>query len=152
MLLSNSGFGQIIEFTSDHGPLAYVWKISTSEGAPSGAGAITRAAAPSPKIIREVRTVPILSENFSAHTSRTGRSISCSWRTASAIPYGKPAQAATISLELWVCSNPSSPESHVATEGISLVLVQVQNSTAPISAGFRPDFANARFAAIRAIS
>lgn len=34
------------------------------------------AAAPSPKIIREVRTLPILSENFSAHTTRTGRCTS----------------------------------------------------------------------------
>ena len=49
-----------------------------SDAAPSGAGAMTMAAAPSPKIMREVRTVPILSENFSAHTSSTGRSISCS--------------------------------------------------------------------------
>ena len=37
------------------------------------AGAMTIAAAPSPKIIREVRTLPILSENFSTQTSRTGR-------------------------------------------------------------------------------
>jgi len=44
------------------------------------------AAAPSPKIIREVRTLPILSENFSTQTSRTGLPTSWSWRMASAIP------------------------------------------------------------------
>src|ERR1700726_3619307 len=133
MLLSNSGFGQMMEFTSDHGPLAYVWKNSISDGTPSGAGATTTAAAPSPKIMREVRTVPILSENFSAQTTSTGRSISCSRRTASARPYDMPAQAAIMSHDACVCIRPSSPESHVATDGISLVLVQVQNSTAPIS-------------------
>src|SRR5580700_10880642 len=146
MLLSNSGLGQMIEFTSDHGPLAYVWKNSISEGLPSGAGASTTAAAPSPKIMREVRTVPILSENFSAQTSSTGRSISCSSRTASARPYGIPAQAATMSQEVCVCKRPSSPESQVAIDGISLVLVQVQSRTAPISAGRRPDFAKAYLA------
>jgi hypothetical protein len=57
-----------------------------------------------------------------------------------------------MSLELCVCSNPSSPESHVAIEGISFVLVHVQNKTAPISAGLRPAFSSARLAAIRAIS
>src|SRR5208337_961030 len=126
----------MMEFTSDHGPLAYVWKNSISEAVPSGAGAITMAAAPSPKIMREVRTVPILSENFSAHTSSTGRSISCSRRMASLMPYDMPAHAATMSEELCVCIRPSSPESQVATEGISLLLVQLQNSTAPISEGF----------------
>ena len=39
------------------------------------------AAAPSPKIMREVRTVPILSENFSPHTTSTGRSTSCRMRS-----------------------------------------------------------------------
>src|SRR5204862_35039 len=48
---------------------------------------MTIAAAPSPKIIREVRTAPILSENFSTQTSRTGRLTSWSWRTASPHPY-----------------------------------------------------------------
>ena len=47
---------------------------------------MTIAAAPSPKIIRDVRTVPILSENFSPHTSSTGRRTSCSWRIASLRP------------------------------------------------------------------
>ena len=47
---------------------------------------MTIAAAPSPKIIREVRTLPILSENFSTQTSRTGRWTSCSCRMASASP------------------------------------------------------------------
>ena len=46
---------------------------------------MTMAAAPSPKIIREVRTLPILSENFSTQTSRTGPT-SWSCRMASAIP------------------------------------------------------------------
>src|SRR5215467_3925931 len=72
---------------------------------------MTMAAAPSPKIIREVRTAPILSENFSTHTSRTGRLTSCSCRTASLIPYGSPAQAATMSSEACVCCRPSSPDS-----------------------------------------
>ena len=53
---------------------------------PSGAGPMTIAAAPSPKIIREGRTLPILSENFSAQISSTGRSTSWSTRTASARP------------------------------------------------------------------
>jgi hypothetical protein len=65
-----------------------------SGAAPAGAGPTTRAAAPSPKIIREVRTLPILFENFSPHTTSTGRSTSWSRRTASASPYGRPAQAA----------------------------------------------------------
>src|ERR1700737_2197796 len=69
MLLSNAGLGQMIEFTWPTGPLAYVWTTSTSGGRPSTVGAMTRAAAPSPKIIRDVLTLPILSENFSAHTS-----------------------------------------------------------------------------------
>ena len=86
MLLSKSGFGQMIESTSDMGPLAYVWKTSMSGGAPAGAGPTTRAPAPSPKIMRDVRTVPILSENFSPHTTRTGRSTSWSSRTASPSP------------------------------------------------------------------
>ena len=42
-----------------------------------------------------------------------------------------------MSHEACVCKRPSSPESQVAIDGISLVLVQVQNSTAPISAGRR---------------
>jgi hypothetical protein len=57
-----------------------------SGGAPAGAGPTTSAAAPSPKIIRDVRTVPILSENFSPHTTRTGRSTSWRSRTASPSP------------------------------------------------------------------
>jgi hypothetical protein len=57
-----------------------------SGGAPAGAGPMTSAPAPSPKIIRDVRTVPILSENFSPHTTRTGRSTSWRSRTASARP------------------------------------------------------------------
>ena len=59
-----------------------------SDSSPSPAGAITKAAAPSPKIIRDGRTVPILSENFSPHTSSTGRLTSCSTRMASDSPYG----------------------------------------------------------------
>jgi hypothetical protein len=47
---------------------------------------MTMAAAPSPKIIREVRTLPILSENFSTQTSKTGRWTSCNCRMASASP------------------------------------------------------------------
>ena len=47
---------------------------------------MTSAAAPSPKIIRDVRTLPILSENFSTQTTRTGRSTSWSRRAASATP------------------------------------------------------------------
>src|SRR5208337_1749929 len=116
----------MMEFTSDHGPLAYVWKNSISEGVPAGAGATTMAAAPSPKIMREVRTVPILSENFSAHTTITGRLTSCSRRTASASPYDMPAHAATMSQELWVWRSPNSPDNHVAIDGMRVVLVQLQ--------------------------
>jgi hypothetical protein len=65
-----------------------------SGAAPAGAGPMTMAAAPSPKIMREVRTLPILFENFSPVTTTTGRSTSCSRRTASARPYGIPAHAA----------------------------------------------------------
>src|SRR5215813_5419031 len=126
MLLSNSGLGQMIESTSLIGPLAYVWTHSISDGAPDGAGATTRAAAPSPKIMREVRTVPILSENFSPQTSSTGRRTSCSWRIASLRPNGRPAQAATMSAEKCVWNMPSWPESQVASEGIILVLVHEQ--------------------------
>src|SRR5215211_7698642 len=72
------------------------------------AGATTIAAAPSPKIMREGRTLPILSENFSAQTTRTGRSTSCRRRAASARPYGSPAQTATTSAELCVWYIPSS--------------------------------------------
>ena len=53
---------------------------------PGAAGPMTMAAAPSPKIMRGGRTVPILSENFSPQTSRTGRSTSCNSRVASASP------------------------------------------------------------------
>src|SRR5215475_4063322 len=123
MLLSNSGLGQMIESTSLIGPLAYVCTHSMSSGAPDGAGATTSAAAPSPKIIRDVRTVPILSENFSPQTRSTGRSTSCRSRTASARPYGSPAHAATTSQEAWVWKRPSWPESHVASDGIILALV-----------------------------
>ena len=49
----------MIESTSLIGPLAYVCTHSMSGGAPGGAGATTSAAAPSPKIMRDVRTVPI---------------------------------------------------------------------------------------------
>src|SRR5437762_14361180 len=150
MLLSNSGLGQMIESTSLIGPLAYVWNHSTSGGAPAGAGPTTSAAAPSPKIIRDVRTVPILSENFSPQTTRTGRSTSWSKRTASASPYGSPAQAATTSQEACVWKIPSWPESQVATEGIIFALVHEQKTTAPISSGRRPDFSSARRAAISA--
>ena len=104
---------------------------------------MTIAAAPSPKIIREVRTLPILSENFSTQTSRTGRLTSWSWRTASLIPYGSPAQAATMSTEAWVCCRPSSPDSQHAIDGICRLLVHVLTSTAPISARSRPDLTSA---------
>ncbi len=57
-----------------------------SGSAPSGATPTTMAAAPSPKIMREVRTLPILSENFSTQTTSTGRCTSCSSRTASDSP------------------------------------------------------------------
>jgi len=57
-----------------------------------------------------------------------------------------------MSHEVCVCMRPSSPESQVAIDGMSLVLVQVQISTAPISAGRRPDFARAFLAASRAMS
>ena len=120
-----------------------------SGSAPAGATPRTIAAAPSPKIIREGRTLPILSENFSTQTTSTGRSTSCSSRVASAKPYGIPAQAATRSKDAWVCAIPSCPEMYVATEGISRELVQVQTSTAPISSGPRPALASAASAACR---
>src|SRR6185312_13154661 len=122
------GFGQMIDSTSVHGPLAYVCRTSTSPGSPPAAGPITNAAAPSPKIIREGRTAPILSENFSAQTSSTGRSTSCSSRVAALSPYGKPAHAAIRSNDAWVWKMPSWPDSHVATDGISRVLVHEQNT------------------------
>src|SRR5207253_7591577 len=81
------------------------------------------AAAPSPKIMREVRTVPILSENFSPHTSSTGRRTSWSWRIASLRPKGRPAQAATMSAEKCVWNIPRWPDSQVASDGIILALV-----------------------------
>ena len=73
MLLANAGLGHKIELTWLVGPLAYVCMYSISGGDPSGAGPMTMAAAPSPKIIRDGRTFPILLENFSAHTTSTGR-------------------------------------------------------------------------------
>jgi hypothetical protein len=57
-----------------------------SGACPSGAGPITRAAAASANSMREGRTLPILSENFSAQTTSTGRSTSWSSRTASDTP------------------------------------------------------------------
>src|ERR1700686_1973518 len=123
-----------------------------SEGAPAGDGPTIIAAAPSPKIMREERTVPILLEKFSAQTSRTGRSISCKRRTASASPYDMPAQAEMMSQEQWVWASPNSPDNQADTEGISRVLVQLQNSTAPISDGLRPDFVSAARTASRDIS
>ena len=94
-----------------------------------------------------MRTLPILSENFSAQTSSTGRRMSCISRTASPMPYGKPAQAATRSNEAWVWKIPSCPESHVAIEGSSRVLVQEQKMTAPISSGRPPGALERRIAA-----
>ncbi len=47
---------------------------------------------------------------------------------------------------------PSWPEIQVAIDGIIRVLVQVQNSTAPISSGPRPACASAACAARSAIS
>jgi hypothetical protein len=44
------------------------------------------AAAPSPKIIRDGRTFPILLENFSAHTTSTGRRTNWRILAASASP------------------------------------------------------------------
>ena len=43
----------------------------------------------------------------SPQTTSTGRSTSCSRRTASESPYGKPAHAATRSHEAWVWNTPS---------------------------------------------
>ena len=76
----------MIEFTWLTGPPAYACTTSMSGGAPSAAGPTTSADAPSPKIIRDGRTLPILSENFSAQTTSTGRFTSCRSRTASARP------------------------------------------------------------------
>src|SRR3954451_19008080 len=109
-----------------------------SPGSPSSAGPRTTADAPSPKIMRDVRTLPILSENFSAQTTSTGRSTSCSRRVAALSPYGKPAHAAMRSNEACVWKMPSWPDSHVATDGISFALVHEQKITAPISSGSRP--------------
>ena len=39
--------------------------------------------------------------------------------------------------EAWVWKIPSSPDSHVATDGMSVVLVHEQKITAPISSGAR---------------
>jgi hypothetical protein len=58
-----------------------------SGGAPSAAGPMTSADAPSPKIIRDGRTLPILSENFSAHTTSTGGLTS--WRSRATPPCGR---------------------------------------------------------------
>ena len=80
---------------------------SMSGGSPAGATPITMAAAPSPKIMREGRTLPILSENFSTHTTSTGRRTSWRIRVASDTPYGSPAHAATMSQETWVWKMPS---------------------------------------------
>src|SRR3954451_12827658 len=115
-----------------------------SPASPSGAGPRTTADAPSPKIIRDVRTLPILSENFSAQTTSTGRSTSCSRRVAALRPYAKPAHAAIRSNDAWVWKMPSWPDSHVATEGMSFALVHEQKITAPISSGARPAAASAR--------
>jgi hypothetical protein len=71
---------------------------------------------------------------------------------ASASPYGKPAQAATRSNDACVWNIPSSPESHVATDGMSLVLVHEQKMTPPISSGARPAASIAACAACSAIS
>ena len=111
---------------------------------------MTMAAAPSPKIIREVRTLPILSENFSTQTSSTGRPTSCSCRMASDMPYGSPAHAAIRSAEAWVCCRPSSPDSQQPMDGINRLLVHVLTSTAPISSGERPALASAARTAGRA--
>src|SRR5260370_35356509 len=113
-----SGVRENIELTALMGPLEYVWYTSMRGGAPAGAGASTRAAAASPKIIREVRTVPILSENFSPHTTSTGRSTAWSRRTASARPDGRPAQAATRSHGPCVWNTPAWPGSQAPTDGI----------------------------------
>ena len=57
-----------------------------------------------------------------------------------------------MSHEAWVCWMPSCPDSQVATDGISRVLVHVQNSTAPISSGPRPACRRAARAACSAMS
>jgi hypothetical protein len=123
-----------------------------SPSSPSPAGATTTAEAPSPKIIRDVRTEPILSENFSAQTTSTGRSTSCRSRVAALSPYAKPAHAAMRSNEACVWKIPSCPDSQVATDGMSFALVQEQKITAPISSGSRPAADNARSHASSEIS
>ncbi len=76
----------MMELTWLTGPLAYVCRRLMSPASPAAAGTSTSAAAPSPKIIRDGRTVPILSENFSPQTSNTGRFTSCRIRVASDKP------------------------------------------------------------------
>ena len=53
--------------------------------------------------------------------------------------------------EPWVWWIPSCPESHVATDGISVVVVHEQKITAPISSGRRPAPSSAACAACRAM-
>ena len=97
---------------------------SMSGGEPSGATPRTTGRAV-PKIIRDGRTFPILSENFSAHTRRTGRRTSWRILVASARPMAGPRR--TRSNEQCVCPMPKAPEIQVATDGISRELVQVHD-------------------------
>ena len=87
MLLSNSGFGQMIELTwLDRTAGVGLQVLDVRRRRPPVPTPTTMAAAPSPKIIRDGRTLPILSENFSAHTTSTGARTSCRIRTASDSP------------------------------------------------------------------
>jgi len=70
MLLSEPGFGQMIEFTWVTGPPAYVCNRSMSLRSPDGAGPITMADAPSPKIIRDGRTMPLVGELLGTRQQR----------------------------------------------------------------------------------
>ena len=53
--------------------------------------------------------------------------------------------------EPWVWKIPSWPESQVATDGISVVIVHEQKMTAPISSGRRPAPSSAAWAACSAM-
>ena len=90
-------------------------------------GPTTIAAAPSPKIIRDGRTLPILSENFSAQTTSTGRFTSWRRRTASTSPYGKPGAGGDEVVGAVRLVDPELPgEPGGRRTGSAVVLVHVQ--------------------------
>ena len=118
----------------------------------SAATPTTIAAAASPKIIRRwPHVTDLVGELFGEHHQHwTGYLLQQANGLGQAVGPGR-ARGHQVQREcVWYM--PNSADSQVATEGIIRVLVQEQNTTAPISWGSRPECRKASRAACRAMS